>query len=80
MAWALFKSILWNLWHLSETYNKRQIIQNERKTSDKEILFKMYPLGLLKRRRINSFGDRVGERIFGYHPKNLVFKKSSSRN
>ncbi|WP_455369398.1 glycosyltransferase family 2 protein [[Eubacterium] cellulosolvens] len=79
MAWALFKSILWNLWHLPGTYNKRQIIQNERKTSDKEILLRMYPSTLLKRREINSFGDLVGERIFGYLPK-IFSKRLSSRN
>ena len=75
MACALFKSILWNLWHLPSTYNKRQIIQNERKTSDEEILFRMYPLKLIKRREIDSFGDRIGERIFGYFPKKSCCKK-----
>jgi GT2 family glycosyltransferase len=80
MAWALFKSILWNLWHLPGTYNKRQIIQSERKTTDKEILSRMYPSKLLTRREMKSFGDRVGETIFGYLPKNLVLKKLSSRN
>ena len=72
MAWVLFKSILWNLWHLPGTYNQRKIIQSERKTSDKEILLKMYPSRLLKRREMNSFGDRIGERIFCSLPKKHV--------
>jgi hypothetical protein len=80
MGWALCKSILWNLWHLPGTYTKRKIIQSERKIGDKEILTRMYPSRLLKRREMNSFGDRVGETIFGYLPKNLDLKRLSSRN
>jgi hypothetical protein len=40
----------------------------------------MYPSRLLKRREMNSFGDRIGETIFGNLPKNLVSKRLSSRN
>jgi len=70
MAWALIKSLLWNLWHLHGTYSKRLIIQKDRQTSDETIFSIMYPSKLIKKRIMKSFGDRIGERIFGSIPKN----------
>jgi GT2 family glycosyltransferase len=78
MAWSLIKSVLWNIWHLRGTYNQRRIIQRERKISDKEILLKMYSSTLLKKRMIHSFGERVGENIFGSWPKKLFSYRSAS--
>ncbi|OGD54862.1 hypothetical protein A3K80_01410 [Candidatus Bathyarchaeota archaeon RBG_13_38_9] len=71
MAWALIKSVLWNIWHLHGTYSKRRLIQRDRKISDKEILPKMYYSRLFKKRITDSFGDRVGETIFGSWPEKL---------
>ncbi len=78
MAWSLIKSVLWNIRHLRGTYNQRRIIQRERKINDKEILLKMYSSRLLKKRMTHSFGERVGETIFGSRPKKLFSYRLSS--
>jgi GT2 family glycosyltransferase len=68
-AWALLKSIFWNVRQLRGTYRKRTFTQRFRKVRDEEILVAMYPAGLLHTSRSESFEARLAYAIFGTPPK-----------